>query len=112
MYRIAFELSSFRVLEAGDGLQAIQLTHAHLPDAIVMDLSMPRLDGWEACRRLKADPKTRRIPILAVSAQGYDDAKAKALEAGCDEFLAKPCTPDALESCLRRLLAARPAIDA
>lgn len=108
MYRVAMELSSFRVLEAEDGLEAIELTHTHQPDAIVMDLSMPRLDGWEACRRLKADPETRRIPILAVSAHAYDDAKARALEAGCDDFLAKPCSPDAVESCVRRLLGMSP----
>ncbi len=92
------------VVEAVDGLEAIQLANAHRPDAIVIDLSMPRLDGWEASRGLKADPHTSRIPILAVSAQGYDDAEAHALQAGCDEFLAKPCSPEALESCLRRLL--------
>lgn len=107
MYRIWMELSKFRVIEAADGLEAIQLTQEHHPDAIVMDLSMPRVDGWEACRRLKANPDTRDIPIVALSAHAYADAGARAVEAGCDEFLPKPCTPDKLESCLRKLLPRR-----
>jgi len=112
MYRIWMELSHFNVLEATDGVQAIRLTHQYHPDAVVMDLSMPRLDGWEACRRLKADPRTRDIPILAVSAHGYADARRRALEAGCDQFVEKPCTPDTLEASLRQLLANRPDIPA
>ena len=112
MYRIWMELSDFNVVEATDGVQAIHLTHQYHPDAVVMDLSMPRLDGWEACRRLKADPRTRDIPILAVSAHGYSDARRRALEAGCDRFVEKPCTPETLEACLRELLANRPDIPA
>ncbi len=76
------EFSDFRIIEASDGAQAVDLARQHQPDAILMDLSMPRLDGWEACRRLKADPCTRHIPIIAVSAHGYPDAQRRALEAG------------------------------
>ncbi len=112
MYRLWMELSDFGVIEAVDGMEAITLTHRHHPDVVVMDLSMPRLDGWEACRRLKADPDTRHIPILAVSAHGYRDARRRALEAGCDQFVEKPCTPETLEACLRDLLSKRPDISA
>ena len=103
MYRAWMELANLEIIEAIDGVQAVELTRQRQPDAILMDLSMPRLDGWEACRRLKADPKTRHIPIIAISAHGYSDAKRRALEAGCDCFVGKPCTPDTLEACLRDL---------
>ena len=112
MYRLWMELSEFDVLEAADGRQAIELAMQHRPHAIVMDLSMPDVDGWEACRRLKADPLTRHIPIIALSAHGYADAQRRALEAGCDQFVAKPCAPDTLEECLRRVLTNRPDIPA
>ncbi|MEO5896567.1 MAG: response regulator [Vicinamibacterales bacterium] len=112
MYRLWMELSEFDVLEAADGLQAIDLARQHRPHAIVMDLSMPLVDGWEACRRLKADPRTRHIPIIALSAHGYADAQRRALEAGCDHFVAKPCAPDTLEDSRRRVLSNRPDIPA
>jgi len=107
MYRVWMELSDFHIIEASDGVQAVDLTRRHHPDAILMDLSMPRLDGWEACRRLKADPDTRDIPIIAVSAHAYPDAERRALDAGCDHFVEKPCTPDTLEACLRDLWSSR-----
>lgn len=91
MYRLWMQLAEYDVLEAVDGAQAIHLTKQHLPDVIVMDLSMPHVDRWEACRQLKKDPRTRHIPIVAVSAHGYADARRRALEAGCDRFLEKPC---------------------
>lgn len=105
MYRAWMELANLRMIEAIDGVQAVELTRQHQPDAILMDLSMPRLDGWEACRQLKADIRTRHIPIIAISAHGYPDAQRRAIEAGCDHFIAKPCTPDTLEMCLRGLWA-------
>ena len=112
MYRLWMQLAEYEVLEAVDGFQAISLTQQHLPDVIVMDLSMPGVDGWEACRQLKGNPRTRHIPIVAVSAHGYADARRRALEAGCDMFLEKPCAPDRLEECLRALLLNRPDISA
>ena len=103
MYRVWMELADLQMIEASDGLRAVELARQHQPDAILMDLSMPRLDGWEACRQLKADISTRHIPIIAISAHGYPDAQRRAIEAGCDHFIAKPCTPDRLEMCLREL---------
>ena len=108
MYRLWMQLSDFEVLEASDGVEAVELTRSRQPDAIIMDLSMPRLDGWHACQQLKADPRTRHIPIVAVSAHAYPDARRRAIEAGCDHFIEKPCTPDTLEACLRTLLGSRP----
>ncbi len=106
MYRAWMELANLQMIEAIDGVQAVELARQYQPDAILMDLSMPRLDGWEACRQLKADRRTRHIPIIAISAHGYPDAQRRALEAGCDQFIAKPCPPDTLEMCLRGLWSA------
>jgi CheY-like chemotaxis protein len=77
------------------------------PDIILMDLEMPRVDGWEATRRLKDDPRTRDIPIIALSAHALAGEREKALAAGCDEFDTKPIEFERLVATLRRVLAAR-----
>jgi CheY-like chemotaxis protein len=77
------------------------------PDIILMDLEMPVVDGWEATRRLKADPQTRDIPIIALSAHALAGEREKALAAGCDEFDTKPIEFERLLATLRRVLAAR-----
>jgi CheY-like chemotaxis protein len=77
------------------------------PDIILMDLEMPRVDGWEATRRLKDDPRTCDIPIIALSAHALAGEREKALAAGCDEFDTKPIEFERLVATLRRVLAAR-----
>ena len=74
------------------------------PDIILMDLEMPNVDGWEATRRLKGDPQTRDIPIIALSAHALAGEREKALTAGCDEFDTKPIEFDRLVATLRRIL--------
>ena len=69
-----------------------------------MDASMPVLDGWQATRALKSDPSTRHIPILALTAHAFDDARQQAKAAGCDGFITKPCLPDDLVSRVRAAL--------
>ena len=71
------------------------------PAIILMNLMMPRMDGWEAIRRLKADPSTRAIPIIALSAHSHIDADYRARDAGCQDFIAKPCDFDSLAAMLR-----------
>jgi CheY-like chemotaxis protein len=97
-------LSGFDVLEAGNGADAIRATAARLPDAVLMDLSLPVVDGWEATRRLKADAQTAHIPIVALTAHDGAGELTRATDAGCNWFVPKPCPPDALITELRRVL--------
>ena len=80
----------FEVLVAADGRQGLEAARAGAPDLILMDMSLPVLDGWEATRQLKADPQTRHIPVIAVTAFVWDGIARSAAEVGCDGFLAKP----------------------
>jgi CheY-like chemotaxis protein len=84
----------YRVQEASDGAQGIAQARAIRPHVIVLDLAMPNLDGIETCRRFKADPETREIPVVVLTARAYPSDRAEAEAAGCDLFLVKPCTPE------------------
>jgi CheY-like chemotaxis protein len=93
MYRDYLEFSGYRVETACDGRDAIDKARAHRPDLILMDLSLPGIDGWEATRILKADEDTRDITIVALSAHALAPEGQRAHDAGCDGFIAKPCLP-------------------
>lgn len=104
LYAQYLAFAGFRVAEAVDGLDALGKAAALLPDVIIMDLSLPRLDGWEATRRLKKDPATRHIPVIALTGHAMAGHAEGALEAGCDSFVTKPCVPEDLEVEIRRVL--------
>ena len=80
----------FEVLTAVDGQEGIDMAEADRPDLILMDMSLPVLDGWEATRRLKANPETRDIPIIALTAHAMSEDRQEALAAGCDDYDTKP----------------------
>jgi two-component system cell cycle response regulator DivK len=100
-------LGDFEVVTAEDGEKGCAMALSERPDIILMDLEMPILDGWGAARRLKADPKTRDIPIIALSAHALAGEREKALAAGCNEFDTKPIEFDRLVATVRRIVANR-----
>ena len=105
MYAQQLELSGFEVIQAGNGADALTHTAAHVPDLVLMDLSLPVLDGWEATRRLKNDARTAHIPVVALTAHDESGELQRATDAGCDWFVPKPCPPDALVAEIQRVLA-------
>jgi two-component system cell cycle response regulator DivK len=104
MYAAYLQFSGFDVAEAGNGIEAVEMTQSLLPDIVLMDLALPRMDGWEATRLLKSDERTRHIPIVALTGHALAGHAEGAREAGCDAFVTKPCLPDALVAEIRRLL--------
>ena len=104
MYAAYLRFSGFIVVEAVTGMEAIEMALATPPNLIVMDLSLPGMDGWEATRRLKSDPNTKHIPIIVVSGHALEGSVQAAKMAGCDAFLRKPCLPQALLAEVRKLL--------
>ena len=100
-------LGDFEVLAAEDGQKGCEMAATEQPDVILMDHEMPVVDGWEATRRLKGNPQTRDIPVIALSAHALAGEREKALAAGCNEFDTKPIEFDRLVATLRRVLAHR-----
>ncbi len=81
---------NYTVIQATDGQQGLAMAEAQKPDLILMDLSLPRLDGWTAARRIKANPDLRKIPVIALTAHAMIGDRERALQAGCDDYLSKP----------------------
>jgi CheY-like chemotaxis protein len=104
MLKRRLERAGFEILVAPDGEQGLAVAHAQRPDLILMDLSLPVMDGWEATRRLKGSQETRAIPVIALSAHAMPGDREKALEAGCDEYDAKPVKLPSLLAKIRALL--------
>lgn len=104
MYAEYLQFSGFRVAEARNGNEAVSQAFELKPDLILMDLSLPGMDGWEATRVLKADDRTRHIPVVALTGHALAGASEGAKKAGCDSFVTKPCLPDDLVVEVRRML--------
>jgi two-component system cell cycle response regulator DivK len=98
-------LGGYEIISASDGAEGIAKAAAERPDLILMDLNLPVIDGWEATRRLKADPATRDIPIIALTAHAMAGDREKALATGCDDFDTKPVEFDRLLTKIRQALA-------
>ena len=106
MYAAYLSFSGYRVAEATNGVEAIEQAQELMPDIILMDLALPKMDGWEATRRLKGDERTRDIPIVALTGHALAGHAEGARLAGCDSFVTKPCLPDDLVVEVRRMLSA------
>ena len=100
-------LGDFEVITAEDGEKGCEMVCTERPDIVLMDLEMPGISGWEAAKRIKSNPETRDIPVLALSAHALAGEREKALAAGCDEFDTKPVEFDRLVAKLRRLLGSK-----
>jgi two-component system cell cycle response regulator DivK len=105
MYARFLEFSGFRVTQAANGQEALDRAFAQTPDLVVMDLSLPGVDGWEATRRLKKDARTKAVPVVAVTGHAFAGSSESALQAGCDGYIMKPCLPADLVAEIRRVLA-------
>ena len=104
MYTEYLEFMGYEVLQAQNGVEALERALDSSPDIILMDLSLPIMDGWEATRRLKADKRTQAIPVVALTGHALAGISEGAKEAGCDSFVTKPCLPEDLVKEIRRLL--------
>jgi len=104
MMKQLLELSGYRVFEATNGAQAIKLARLEIPDLILMDLSLPQVDGLSATRQIRSVPYLRTVPIIAVSAHDTADFHAEALASGCNEYVTKPIDFGELETVIRNLL--------
>jgi CheY-like chemotaxis protein len=100
-------LGDYEVLAAENGEKGCEMAATEQPDLILMDLEMPVVDGWEATRRLRDNPQTRDVPIIALSAHALAGEREKALAAGCNEFDTKPIEFDRLVATIRQLLERR-----
>jgi CheY-like chemotaxis protein len=104
IYRTILEHRGYNVLEAEDGEMGIRMAREQSPALILMDISIPKVDGWEATRILKADPQTAGIPVIALTAHAMAQDRAKAAEVGCDGYLAKPVEPRRVVEEVQRFL--------
>src|SRR6187549_4172891 len=102
MYGLYLQHEGFRWAEAVNGHDALMQTKLEKPALILMDATMPRMDGWEAVRLLKEDPATRVIPLIMLTAHAFQEHRERAVEVGADSFLAKPVLPDQLAAEIRR----------
>jgi len=94
----------YELLTAGDGARGVELASQEKPDLILMDMSLPVMDGWEATRRIKADESLQRVPVIGLSAHAMNGDRDKALASGCDDYLTKPLDEDVLFAKLAALL--------
>jgi CheY-like chemotaxis protein len=95
----------YQLITASDGEKGVELAKNESPDLILMDMSLPVVDGWEATRRIKNDAASKKIPVIGLSAHAMDGDREKALASGCDDYLTKPIDEDLLVKTLHKFLA-------
>ncbi|CAN5813911.1 hypothetical protein BH18ACT17_BH18ACT17_11900 [soil metagenome] len=106
LYRVNLRHAGYEVLEADDGARGIEAALEHMPDAVVLDLRMPNVDGFEVLEALRADPATTDMPVLVLTADARSDDHRRCYELGADDVITKPFVPEALVQAISRLLAA------
>jgi two-component system cell cycle response regulator DivK len=104
--RHILRMTNYRLIEAEDGQEGIDLLEKETPDLILTDIQLPRLSGYDVTRRIKADPRFKHIPVVAVTSYGLSGDDAKAKEAGCDDYVSKPYRPQVLLDYLEKYLGA------
>jgi two-component system phosphate regulon response regulator PhoB len=109
LIRYHLKKSKYRVLSAADGLEGLRLASEERPDAVILDVMLPRLNGFEVAKRMKGDPSTASIPLLILSAKGEPEHRIKGLELGADDYLPKPFSPKELLLRIKALLRRRQA---
>ncbi|MEO6213889.1 MAG: response regulator [Vicinamibacterales bacterium] len=105
---VEFLRAHYEVTEACDGIAALESVRAHLPDVIVTDLALPRMDGFELVARIRAEERTAKLPVIALSGYSGPEHQARVQAAGTTLVLLKPCMPDALLEALKQVLVERP----
>jgi two-component system, cell cycle response regulator DivK len=103
IYATLLRLHGFDVLEAEDGKAAVEIAVGAPPDAIVMDVMLPVLDGWTATRQIRADPRTAQVPVIVLTARGMEADRKESADAGASAFILKPCNPNDILREVRRL---------
>jgi two-component system, cell cycle response regulator DivK len=98
------EFLGYDAITADDGRKAVEMAEAHLPDLIIMDISLPQMDGLQATTLIRENPKTRSIPILAATARALPGDREKCIQSGCNDYIAKPFTHRELGAALKKLL--------
>jgi CheY-like chemotaxis protein len=104
MYRLGLEAAGFRVIHAYTGADGVSRAREQQPQAIVLDVRLPDMTGWEVCAVLKADPRTEHVPIIILTAAAAPDLAEQTVAAGCAAYLLKPCFPDELTRCVRDMI--------
>jgi DNA-binding response OmpR family regulator len=107
LIKLALQFNGFEVVSASDGAEAVELASGDNFDLILLDVRMPRLTGYEACRHLRAMESTKNVPIVFLSAKGQETEVDEGISAGADRYILKPFAPNALASELKQILAAK-----
>jgi DNA-binding response OmpR family regulator len=107
LIRFTLQFAGYEVFAGNNGEEGYELTKREKPDIVLMDVRMPKMTGYEACRKIKADPELKGIPVIFLSAKGQEAEIQSGLDAGADEYLLKPFAPDQLTERIREILAKR-----
>ena len=103
LLKITLEMVGYEVDVAADGQETLERVEAQIPDLILLDIKMPRLNGWQVCEKLKTDEKTKNIPIIMVTAFGQKEARQRSLDLGADGFISKPFETPALLDAVKKI---------